>query len=339
MINQVYRLVKPRQIRVDFVDENIGKDEVIIRPTFLSICKADMRYYIGNREQKILDKKLPMALIHEAVGEVIYDPSNEFEIGSKVVMIPNTPTHKESQIKENYQEDSKFRASGYDGFMQEFVVMRKDRIIQYKDIDDRIAVLLELFSVCINAIDNFENHAHNKKENIGVWGNGNIGFITALILKKLYPESKILLFGPNNKKMDYFSFVDGIYDIDSIDKKLKVDHAFECVGGSYSEDAINQIIEHINPQGTISLMGVSENLVGINTRNILEKGITLLGNSRSGYKDFKKSIEIMEKNDDIKNYLRTIISDEVIVKNVNDINLAFNLDLNNDFKTIMEWKI
>lgn len=339
MINQVYRLVKPRQIKIDFVEEKIKKNEIIVRPKFLSICKADMRYYIGSRDQKVLNKKLPMALIHEAVGEVIYDPSNEFKVGSKVVMIPNTPMEMNSEIRENYQTTSKFRASGYDGFMQEFVVMRKDRVIEYNNIEDRIAVLLELFSVCVNAIDNFKNHVSTKKETIGVWGNGNIGFITALILKKNFPESKILLFGPNNKKMDYFSFVDAIYDINSIDDNIKVDHAFECVGGPHSENAINQIIEHINPQGTISLMGVSENLIAINTRDILEKGITLLGNSRSGYQDFKESIEIMEKNQDVKNYLKTIISDEVVVKNIEDINYAFNLDLNNDFKTIMEWKI
>lgn len=339
MINQVYRLVKPRQIKIDFVEEKIGKEEVVVRPKFLSICKADIRYYAGNRDQKVLDKKLPMALIHEAVGEVIYDPSNEFPVGSKVVMIPNTPMEKDSDIRENYQTTSKFRASGYDGFMQEFVVMRKDRIIRYNNIDDRTAVLLELFSVCVNAIDNFQIHSGNRKDSIGIWGNGNIGFITALILKKLYPKSKILLFGPNNKKMDYFSFVDGIYDINSIDEDVKVDHAFECVGGPYSENAINQIIDHINPQGTISLMGVSENLIAINTRDVLEKGLILLGNSRSGYQDFKRSIEIMEQNDDIKNYLKTIISDEVVIRKIDDINLAFNIDLNNDFKTIMEWKI
>lgn len=68
-----------------------------------------------------------------------------------------------------------------------------------------------------------------------------------------------------------------------------VDHAFECVGGIKSEDAIEQIIDHINPEGCISLMGVSEEPVDVNTRMVLEKGLTLLGNSRSGYEDLKSS--------------------------------------------------
>lgn len=48
------------------------------------------------------------------------------------------------------------------------------------------------------------------------------------------------------------------YLVNNIPSDLKVDHAFECVGGRGSEAAINQIIDYIQPQGTISLMGVSE---------------------------------------------------------------------------------
>ena len=32
-----------------------------------------------------------MALIHEAIGVVEYDPQGEFPVGQRVVMIPNTP--------------------------------------------------------------------------------------------------------------------------------------------------------------------------------------------------------------------------------------------------------
>ena len=39
----------------------------------------------------MLEKKLPMALIHEGIGEVVFDKTSEFKAGDKVVMIPNTP--------------------------------------------------------------------------------------------------------------------------------------------------------------------------------------------------------------------------------------------------------
>ena len=338
MINQAYRLIAPKQIRADFVDLKIDNENVIVRPTYLSICAADQRYYTGSRGRVIMKQKLPMALIHESVGEVVYDPKGEYPVGTNVVMIPNTPMEHDNIIKENYLRSSQFRASGFDGFMQNVVSMRRDLIIPFQ-MEPRVAVLLELTSVIVNAVENFKNAANARKNVIGIWGNGNLGFISALILKKTFPDTKIIVFGVEEHKMAYFSFVDETYLINNIPNDLKVDHAFECVGGRGSEAAINQIIDYIQPQGTISLMGVSETPVGINTRMVLEKGLTLLGNSRSNYDDFKKSVEMMEKYPDIREYLSTIISEEVIVHSIKDIHRAFENDLNNDFKTIMRWDI
>lgn len=59
---------------------------------------------------------------------------------------------------------------------------------------------------------------------------------------------------------------------------------------------INQIIDYINPEGTISILGVSENPVAINTRMILEKGLRMFGSSRSGRKDFEKTIALYQSN-------------------------------------------
>ena len=338
MINQVYRLISPKQIRIDFVDEQYDEGYVIVRPHYLSICAADQRYYTGNRPKEVLNKKLPMALIHEAVGEVVFDPKNEFFVGDKVVLIPNTPI-EESIRKENYLRSSKFRASGFDGFMQTYVSMRRDRIIKFTNIDMKVATLLELVSVSMNAVNTFYEKSLEEKNTFGVWGSGNLGFIVSLILKKKFPDSKVIVFGVRQEKLSYFSFVDEVYTVDNIPEDLTIDHAFECVGGSRSEDAVNQIIDHINPQGTIALMGVSESNVNINTRMILEKGILLIGNSRSSYQDFKDSIDFLEEHNDVVEYLNNIISDIKVVKNVNDVHQAFEADLVNEFKTIMKWEV
>ena len=338
MINQAYRLIAPRQISVDFVDEILTNNNVIVRPKYLSICAADQRYYTGSRGKEVMKKKLPMSLIHEAVGEVIFDPTGEFKKGTNVVMIPNTPHEYSEIIKENYLRSSTFRASGVDGFLQSFVKMRKDRIIPF-NADPKVAVLLELLSVAMNALEHFNIANHTKKDVLGVWGSGNVGFAMALILKYTFPDSKVIVFGINEQKLNYFSFADATYLVDNIPNDLRVDHAFECVGGTGSEVAINQIIDYINPQGSISLMGVSENNVAINTRMILEKGLTLVGNSRSGYEDFSEAIKFIESSKDIINYLRTIISEEIIVREVKDIQNAFERDLNNEFKTVMKWEI
>lgn len=128
MLNAVYRLVAPRRFEVEFTDIDLCSGAVIVRPTHLSICNADQRYYQGKRANDILRKKLPMALIHEGIGEVVYDPEGDFKAGERVVMIPNTPKQIAEDmtgvadgnvVAENYRLDSRFRASGFDGFMQD----------------------------------------------------------------------------------------------------------------------------------------------------------------------------------------------------------------------------
>ena len=91
MINEIIKLVSPKNLEIFFKDEQYDNNLVVVRPTYLSICAADQRYYQGKRSREILEKKLPLTLIHEGVGEVIYDANKEFQVGEKVVMIPNIP--------------------------------------------------------------------------------------------------------------------------------------------------------------------------------------------------------------------------------------------------------
>lgn len=339
MINRVYRLTAPKKIELCFTDETLNNSRVYIQPTNLAICAADQRYYMGLRPKEILNKKLPMSLIHEAVGTVVLDLKAEFKKGDRVVMIPNTPSITHPVIKENYLSKTRFRSSGYDGFMQSFVPMDRNRIIKVpKTVDSDIAAFTEMVSIPFSAITDFEKVSHSIKENIGVWGDGNIGFVTALVLKKIYPSAKIYVIGKDEEKLEYFSFVDGVYDADELPNDFKIDHAFECAGGKFSEAVINQIIDYINPQGTIVLLGVSEECPRINTRMVLEKGLKVIGSSRSGYSDFKKALDLMT-NKEAHNYLSTIISEIINVNKINDISYAFDSDVTNKFKTIIRWNI
>lgn len=338
MINTIVKLTSPKNIEVFFQEEQYNDESVIVRPTYLSICAADQRYYQGKRKKEILDKKLPLALIHESVGEVVYDGKNEYKKGEKVVLIPNLPIEKSDFVKENYIRSSKFRSSSFDGFMQNVIFMRRDRIIPIGDIKENIASQLELTSVAVNAVENFEKKCSTSKKCIGIWGCGSVGYITALVIKKMYPDSQVIVIGTRREKLSYFSFADATLINSELPENFSVDHAFECVGGPKAEEAINQIIDYIEPQGTISLLGVTEEPVDINTRMILEKGIALLGNSRSGYSDFAKSIELMQDKE-MQDYISNIISEQIEINDINDINTAFENDANNDFKTVMKWNM
>ncbi len=340
MLNTVFRLTQPRKIEIEFSEIDIFSNDVIVRPTYLSICNADQRYFQGNRDAKVLKQKLPMALIHEAVGEVVHAPDGSFKPGDKVVMVPNTPTEDDDIIAENYLRSSKFRASGFDGFMQEYVQMPADRLVLLPDtVDPAVASFTEIVSVSVHAITRFDKIAHSRRNVIGVWGDGNLSYMTSLFIKKFFPETKVYVFGIVPKKLADFTFVDETFLTTDIPEDLKIDHAFECVGGNGSQIAINQIIDYINPEGTISILGVSEYPVPINTRMILEKGLRMFGSSRSGSADFKKTVEMYDKYPDIVEHLSRMVSYIKPVRNIKDMLQAFDLDTQKAFgKTVMKWE-
>jgi ribitol-5-phosphate 2-dehydrogenase len=341
MINQVYRLVSARQFEVTYKDCKIISDSVVVRPTHLSICAADQRYYTGSRGEDAMSQKLPMSLIHEGIGEVVYDPMGEYAAGTRVVMIPVTPIEQDKIVAENYLRSTKFRSSGYDGFMQDYVFLGRDRFVVLPNhINVNVAAFIELITITMHSLLRFEKKAHSRCETFAVWGDGNLGFITSLILKRKYRDSKVVVFGKTPFKLKNFSFVDETYDINSIPSDFKFDHAFECAGGIGSQHAINQAIDHIKPEGTISILGVSEYPVEINTRMILEKGITVVGSSRSGYIDFKNTVDFLAGNQDVVDYLETLIGSVNEVCTINDILNVFEKDLTTSWgKTILEWKI
>ena len=336
MINIVYRLKSPKFFE-EAIDE-IELDGVIVRPTYLSICQADQRYYQGSRPAEVLEKKLPMALIHEGIGEVVFDNAGEFKAGDKVVMIPNTP-NGEDVCRANYSYKSKFRGSGFDGFTSDLIKMEHDRLVKIPDdFDPFVSAFIELISVAYQGIVKFSDVAVTPKDNLGVWGDGNLGFITALLLKVKYPDSKVIIFGKHFENLNLFSFADEIYQIHNVPDDLAIDHAFECVGSSASQSAIEQIIDLINPQGTINLFGVSEYPVPINTRMVLEKGLTIQGNSRSEREDFIGVVETLKQNPQLFEHLEKLIANICEINSLNDLKEAFDKDYISQFgKTILTW--
>lgn len=339
MLNAVYRLVEPRRFEIEFNDIDIFGEQIIVRPTHMSICNADQRYYQGKRAPEVLAKKLPMALIHEGIGEVVYDPKGEFSQGQVVVMIPNTPVEEDDVVSENYLRSSKFRASGFDGFMQDNVALNRDRLVILPDnINKEVAAFTEIASVSYHAIERFDEFSHKRKDHIGVWGDGNLSFITSVFLKYKYPDSKLYIFGVHSDKLADFTFSDATYHVNEIPDDLILDHAFECVGGEGSPKSINQIIDYINPEGTISALGVSENPVPINTRMILEKGLRLYGSSRSGRSDFEGTIRLYEENPEVVQYLENLVGEVIEINDIKDFTTAFEADIHKaSGKTIMIW--
>ena len=59
MLGKSFKIVEPK--RFDLYIENIkmGQNEAIVKIEYGAICKADLRYYLGARDKRILGFKYP----------------------------------------------------------------------------------------------------------------------------------------------------------------------------------------------------------------------------------------------------------------------------------------
>ncbi len=340
MINHQYQLTAP--LLVERAYENVNLQDLgklVVQPSRLSICKADMRYYFGQRSAEVLKQRLPMVLIHEACGKVVYDPSGKFSKGTRVVLLPNIGG-KDTFYRENYRLDSVFRSSKADGFMQELISIDPDHVVPYTAENlDKVFAFTEFISVGIHAVETFLATAHSRRDNICVFGDGSLSYVVCSILKNRLPNAKITVMGVNPVKLQYFGFVDEAINITRQNVTKLYDHAFECVGGNGSASAIDQVIDIIQPQGTLMLLGVSEDPVPIRTRMVLEKGMTLIGRSRSSREDFEKAVALIENDSVFASRMKKLISAEMDIASINDISKAFDLARTCDFKVILNWNM
>ncbi|MCL2532389.1 MAG: alcohol dehydrogenase catalytic domain-containing protein [Oscillospiraceae bacterium] len=338
MISTVYRLTAPGMIEAACQELDLTCGQVLLRPRYLSVCKADQRYYQGNRSPEVLLEKLPMALVHECCAEVIRDPSGQFQPGDMVIPCPNLPSEQDEFVAENYLPSSAFRSSGHDGFLQEYLLSAQDRLVLAPThARPEVSSFIELVSVAAHAIDRFERIAHARRNRLAVWGDGNFGYITALLLRAIYPQAEITVLGAVHEKLAYFSFAHRRVHVDHIPfAKHYFDHAFECVGGRGSGCAINQMIDFCAPEATLSLLGVSEQPVEVNTRLVLEKGLRLFGSSRSGVKDFARAVRLCNEHPWVAQALERLVAEVVPVRTIADIHTAFRHDMQQSFgKTVM----
>ncbi|MCD8199923.1 MAG: alcohol dehydrogenase catalytic domain-containing protein [Coriobacteriaceae bacterium] len=361
----IYRLLRPGYMQAEPeplpTDEQMRQQDLVcVHPEYLAICAADQRYWSGKRDPEALAEKLPMALIHEAVGTVREDVSGRFADGERVVLVPNWMPEATSDVgcagtvadpKENYSLDAVFCSSDGDGFLRETVAIPRAYLLDCADVDPLVAVLSELVSVCCNALTSFAatQAAHpevlQQERTVGIWGDGAVGYLLAATLKERYPNFKLLLFGAHEAKMELFDFVDERYNVrnEFADVDVPVDFAFECTGGvDGCETALSHIIDCIRPQGVISLLGVAELPVPINTRMVLEKGLVLVGNSRSTVPDFAAALELMRQptfaarvRRVVQKVLELDTTDDVAM--ISSIAEAFEYDSSHPFKTVMHW--
>jgi len=335
--SRVYRLNAPGLIEEVVIQREVPEGHVVVEPSVASICHADLRYYTGNRRKEVLAKKLPMALIHEGIGRIVKD-SGSLGAGQRVAIVPNMPGHLRRRIAAeqccpvckndpggNYCHNGEFLGSGVDGIAQSRLVIPEECAIPVpQDVPDEIAVLTELCSVSYQALRQVEPRLHQAQ--IAVFGDGPVGYLTAAVLHRMFhvEKERLLVFGAIPEKLRQFEFATQslVQEYDFAKKGRVCDMAIECTGGMFSESAINQAIDLLRPRGCLVLMGVSEQRVPINTRDVLEKGITVIGSSRSCYKDYPPVLAAM-KDPSFRAMLRKLIpADRRIIRSAEQFSQA-----------------
>ena len=334
MIKQVIRLIRPGLFLPCFVVENPGPKDVLVRPRYLSVCAADQRYFQGNRPPEVLARKLPLALFHEAVGEVLRDPSGELAPGTFCVLLPGGV--ESSGDDSNYQKDAFFRSSNADGFCQEVMCLDRRELLPVSGDPVWPYVFTELMSVCCQALRKLETVTPvSTGTSIGIWGDGAMSFMMALTLSQLKPDCPVSVFGKHDAKLINFSFVERRINIADRTNSTNVDIAVECVGGAGAQGAIAQAVDRLNPKGVLLLTGVSETPPVVPTRLVLEKGLTLIGSSRSTRKDFENAMRLIAR-PDVQNSLLKIVSLRRSFSTASELFEIFHKEKNISYKAALE---
>lgn len=319
--SNVYQLIKPGVFKEVNISYPLQNWEVVVEPTLGSICHADLRYFSGQRRPEALKEKLPMALIHEGIGKIVKSNLDSLPEGTRVVIVPNIPGYIlegkqahdccpicQKEMGDNYCEHKRFLGSGYDGLTQSKIVMPSSCVIPIpNEVPDEVAVLSELCTVSYQALRSIKEKLQNST--VAVFGDGPVGYITATMLTHIFgiKEDRLTVFGADADKLKHFDFAKCFNVLnDHFSEGNQYDIAIDCTGGKFSESAINQAIDILNPLGEIILLGVSEEKVCINTRDVLEKGISLRGSSRSSFSDYPPVLKAM-KNPSYQEALRALL--------------------------------
>ena len=329
MFAKSYKITEPKRFEI-FV-EDIRNENVLVRPDYLAVCKADIRYYLGNRSLSILKRKFPMSLIHEATGVVVRDKSGEFKSGQRVVLLPcrrsecdgskcEVCVRDNPHLLDNYCPESKFCSSNYDGFSKELIDLDKEYMIPIPDEIGEEAVFSELISVGCCALRRAGFTEGESVKSVTVWGDGIMGYIISLVAKYGF-GCEVNIVGLSKEKLEKFDFANVYYSND-IETLPRMSVAIEAVGGNASGIAANQAIDKLYSGGKLILSGVANDNVPLNTRMVLEHGISIRGTTRSVRCDFEKAVELL-RIPEFREHIKALLLSVREVNNIRDYYAVF----------------
>lgn len=362
--SRVFKVVGP--YRMQEYKEKIQElpvDCLLLETRLTGICQADLRYVSCSRPQEILDERLPLCVFHEGIAKILDlgDNVKNFTKGDLVVVVPNIPCYihnpdkypdidracsacRPEGIGENFCEDVKFLGSNTSGLSRTHFIHLASFVLPIPgSVPEEVAVLTEPLTVINRAIKKLKITSSDR---VAVLGGGFMGFITVAILSKIIGISKpnLLVTDIYDSKLEKFRDFANVANIK--DKTFNEDllssfnYAFECAGGRANESTIEQALSLLTIGGTCMLIGVRDGKTPIQTRIILEKGLTLKGTTRSAATDYAEVLEWLKINDFRRSLQRIIFPKKFVVKDCDSIISACKIakDKNIHEKVIIDWR-
>jgi len=332
--SKVFEVVGPYQMRERWEEiTSIPDNCLLLKTRMTGICHADLRYVSCSRPPEILRERLPLAVFHEGVAEIVEvgNSVGNLSKGDLVVIVPNIPCYVHDPNKypdiyrackacrpegagENLCEDVRFLASNAHGLSRTFLVHPASCVFPVsEDVPEEITVLTEPLTVINRAV---KQSGVSFDDRVVVLGGGFMGFVAAALLSTIVgiPKNNLLVTDIFDFKLEKCKdFATTINTKDGIpgEKLLSAfDVAFECAGGRAAEATIDQALSLLSPGGMCVLVGVSEERIPVKTRTILDRGLTLKGTTRSAAIDYPDVLEWL-KMEEFRKMLSRIIYPKV----------------------------
>jgi ribitol-5-phosphate 2-dehydrogenase (NADP+) len=313
-----YRLTHP--FRIEAVGEQIvppAPGWVALRPLRLGVCGSDLKLYTGARERSALMQKLPLALLHEGVAEVVaVGRGVDLTRGQHVVPSPNIPCtvahpdrYRDPQhacyacrpggAGANYCMDGEFLSSNVDGMARTFFLHPAACTVPIPEgVPDALAVLAEPLATVLAGLEHVGPMPDGR---FLVIGNGTIGLLTLIALHAggVAPE-RVVVTGRHWEARA--EAVDGLAipvedgPAETMpEPREPVDVAFECVGGDSNAGTLALAMDMLRPGGTGVMFGPSEGPLQFDTRKMIAKGLNIIGCNRALTRHFSEALTLASR--------------------------------------------
>lgn len=312
----VYRLTRP--FRIEAFDEPTaepGPGGLLLRPIRSGICGSDLKLYTGNRERSAIMKKLPIALLHEGVAEVVaVGEGTGYRVGQHVVPSPNIPctiAHPDRYPSPdeacyacrpggagaNYCTDGDFLSSNVDGMTRTaFTHPAACTVPLPPETSDALAVLAEPLATVLAGL---EQSSASNNDLFLVLGNGAIGILTVIALRATLDLEPHQVIVTGHHWDERTGSVEGLATpVEDDGGRLatefagRVDVAFECVGGESNDRTLALAVDMLRPGGKGVMFGPSEGPLLFDTRKVIAKGLSLVGCNRALLRHFSEALRL-----------------------------------------------